>query len=81
MNNFWSNLGGYVTLNFNFLNTILNLDQPSYKQKYFDGKYAYFGPTLGTHITFQIADYEITTDESIWPFTNNIVDNGLFIPK
>ena len=82
MNNLWNMLGGYLTLNFNYLNTFLNPDQQIYKQQYFQGsQYVYIGPTLGSDITVQIADYEIITDQSIWPFTDNVVDNGLFIPK
>ena len=75
-------MGGYATLNFYYLNTFLNPDQPNYKQQYFEGNsYAFFGPTLGSDISLEIADFEIITDESIWPFTNNVIDDGLFIPK
>ncbi len=52
MDAYWNAMQGFVSLNFYFLNTILNPDQPDYKQIYFDDtSYAYFGPTLGSDIT------------------------------
>ena len=29
----------------------------------------------------EVAEYSINTDQSIWPFTDELIDNGLFIPS
>ena len=69
-------------MKFQYLNTILNPQQSAYKQRYVEDRaYSYFGPTLGSVITLQAADYVVTTDESIWPFTDEVIDKGIFFPK
>ncbi len=68
--------------NFYYLNTIINPEYASYKQYYFEERdYGFIGPTLGCDISLQLADYTVTTDESIWPFADESVDNGIFFPK
>ncbi len=74
-------LGGTLPYNIFYLNTILTPDQPQYKRVYFEERgYGYIGPTFGSDAALQLAQYSITTDQSIWPFSDEIVDDGLFIP-
>ena len=73
--------GGTLPYNIFYLNIILTPDQPQYKRIYFEERgYGYIGPSFGSDAILQLAQYSITTDRSIWPFTDEIVDNGLFIP-
>ena len=65
-----------------YLNTIVTPDNPQYKRAYFEDRgYAYVGQSFGSDIMIEIAEYSINTDQSIWPFTDDLVDNGLFIPS
>jgi hypothetical protein len=45
-------MAGSTSFGFYYINTIINPDQPSYKQFYVeDTQYAYFGPTMGLEAT------------------------------
>ena len=79
---FWDRMGGATVFNLFYLNTIITPDQASYKQHYFEERqYGFIGPTLGCDVKLQIADYTVSTDQSIWPFADEVVDNGLYFPK
>lgn len=68
-------MAGSTSFGFYYINTIINPDQPSYKQFYVeDTQYAYFGPTMGLEATLQLSDYSVTSDNSIWPFPDIVED-------
>lgn len=43
--------------------------------------YVIFSQTLGSEIYYLFSDYEITTDNSIWPFSSYTVDRGAVVPS
>lgn len=62
---------------FYYVNTILNPDQPHYKSYYLeDTAYVTFGSQIGVESYLYVSDYDISTDFSIWPFSNIIQDKG-----
>lgn len=78
MNDFWARFGGAIPFTIYYLNTILTPDNPLYKHAYFEDKgYAYIGQTFGSEIMIEVAEYSINSDRSIWPFTDEVIDNGL----
>ena len=77
---FWENNGGSIPFQLYYVNTIMNPDQTDYKTQYVEEKYTgYIG--LGLDIKLEASDYQISTDTSIWPFTDEVHDNGLFYPN
>lgn len=54
-----------------FSNTQINPDKKNYKQYYIeDSSYAIFGRNIGSESFLYFKDYTVSTDYSIWPFTN-----------
>ena len=74
--------GGALPVSIFYLNTILTPDNPEYKRAYFEDRgYTYIGPSFGSDVVIEMAEYSISTDQSILPFTDEIIDSGLFIPS
>ena len=36
---------------------------------------------FGSRLSLAASDYVVTTDTSIWPFDDNIIEKGLFFPE
>ncbi len=62
---------GPISLNYYFVNTILNPGDPDYIGNYLeDRNYFTFTRTMGTSANIFISSYQIDTDESLWPWVN-----------
>jgi hypothetical protein len=71
MSDLWTGMGGNIVYSIFYLNTILTPDQPEYKRYYFEEReYGYIGPSFGSSVVLQLAEYNVTTDQSIWPYAD-----------
>ena len=59
---------------------MVNPDSVDYIDYYLEDKnYALFGPQIACDVLFEVSDYTIETDNSIWPFESFQYDKGFFI--
>ena len=71
MSSFWNTNGGALNYNIFYLNTILTPDNPTYKRFYFEERGSgYIGQSYGNDVILQVAEYKITTDQSVLPYTD-----------
>lgn len=70
----------FLYFDFYFTNPQINPDKKDYKQYYLeDMTYAIFGSDLGSETFLYFTDYTVSTDYSIWPFSNIVEDKGLLV--
>ena len=64
-----------------YINPLINPGSTDYLDYYIeDTNFISFGQTVGTQLFCYAEDYSIQTDESLLPFTQNKVDQGIIIP-
>lgn len=69
--------GDWFYFTFYFVNTVINPDQTDYKTHYLeDEDYVIFGKHMGVESFVYFTDYAISTDYSIFPFGDVVVDKG-----
>ena len=63
------------------MNSIINADQPQYKSYYLeDRNFISFSSTLGSNLAMYLTEIQISSDNSIWPFTDISKDSAFYIP-
>jgi hypothetical protein len=59
---------------------MINPDQTAYKSHYMeDRSYIVFGKQLGAELDLYLSEIDITSDNSIWPFSENTEEKSYFI--
>jgi hypothetical protein len=64
-------MGGNIVYSIFYLNPILTPDQSEYKRYYSEEReYGYIGSSFGSSVILQLAEYNVTNNQSIWPYAD-----------
>ncbi len=67
-------------LSLQYINPVINPNEPDYMSYYLEGNdYVIFSATQGSEAWFFFSDYQITTDNSIFPFSQNSEETGVLV--
>ncbi len=67
-------------LSFTYTNPVINPNLPDYISYYIEGNdYAIFSDNIAAEAWVYYADYEIVSDNSIWPFSQMKTETGLIV--
>lgn len=70
----------YLSLNYYFINTIINPDDTEYLKTYLEDRHFFtFTFDYGTKVNLFISSYKINTDESLWPISEYSQNAGGFV--
>jgi len=65
-----------------YINPVINPNQQNFISHYVDGyDYLMFSKDTASRYWIRFADYTINSDNSIWPFTDNSVKQGLIVEE